>query len=647
MPRDLSGNYTLPLGNPVVDGTIIDVGWANPTMSDIATQLNNVLTRDNLLGPTDPFEFQDGSEAAPGATFAAQLGTGMYRSGSLLGFSYNGTRRFAVGSTGSFAVGAAPDASMSFRLGKDVTGNATTYAICSNGVVQSDVTTLYRGILSEISTVASAFTLAEARLFDGSVNSLGAGSSVTLLSAFYGGVASGTGRWNHYNAGTASNYFNGTTYIGTPIDTPISSGTSAKFQLSTTSLQVAAFSRYSNDATGAVFALGKSRSAAIGSFTVVQNGDVLGDIRFAGSDGTDLQTWGASIQAIVNGTPGANDLPTALVFSTTPDGSASPTQRLYITPSGHVLPATDNTYTLGDVSFKWSNIHSTIFTGALTGNVTGNVSGTAANVTGIVAVANGGTGQTTLAFLRNYLAGLDMSTAGSSATFSVAAGVAADSANAFIMQLAATSKTTSSWAVGSASGGLDTGAIANNTWYHVYVIRRPDTGVVDVVFSTNASVPTLPANYTQYRRIGSLRTNGSAQWTKFHQFGSVFYLDAAVESLNTANPGSAAISVTMFTPLGVVVKAKATLRGILLSTTGITLSNMSLTPLSVADVLPADEAQVVLNSLAPTFSNFASDQVEVLTNTSSQIRSRVSNSDAGVTIIVDTVGWTDYRGAQL
>ena len=34
------------------------------------------------------------------------------------------------------------------------------------------------------------------------------------------------------------------------------------------------------------------------------------------------------------------------------------------------------------------------FKGALTGNVTGNVSGTAANVTGTVAVANGGTGQT-------------------------------------------------------------------------------------------------------------------------------------------------------------------------------------------------------------------------------------------------------------
>lgn len=51
MPRDVAGNYTLPSGNPVVSGNVIDTGWANPTMSDIAVQLNNVITRDSRLGP--------------------------------------------------------------------------------------------------------------------------------------------------------------------------------------------------------------------------------------------------------------------------------------------------------------------------------------------------------------------------------------------------------------------------------------------------------------------------------------------------------------------------------------------------------------------------------------------------------------------
>ena len=43
---------------------------------------------------------------------------------------------------------------------------------------------------------------------------------------------------------------------------------------------------------------------------------------------------------------------------------------------------------------------------------------------------------------------------------------------------AAISKTTSAWAVGTGNGALDTGTIANSTWYHVYVIERTDTGAL-------------------------------------------------------------------------------------------------------------------------------------------------------------------------
>jgi microcystin-dependent protein len=79
MPRDASGNYTLPLGNPVEGGTTIDVNWANPTMEDIATQLNNVFTRDGLLGPLDKFKLIDGTQAAPALTFNSELGLGLFR----------------------------------------------------------------------------------------------------------------------------------------------------------------------------------------------------------------------------------------------------------------------------------------------------------------------------------------------------------------------------------------------------------------------------------------------------------------------------------------------------------------------------------------------------------------------------------------
>jgi hypothetical protein len=92
---------------------------------------------------------------------------------------------------------------------------------------------------------------------------------------------------------------------------------------------------FSNTDDGGELVLGKSRSATIGSHTVVQNNDFLGRIFFNGSDGSAYRV-GARIDCQVDGTPGANDLPSRLVFSTTADGASSPTERLRITSAGQV-----------------------------------------------------------------------------------------------------------------------------------------------------------------------------------------------------------------------------------------------------------------------------------------------------------------------
>lgn len=101
MPRDISGNYTLPVGNPVVSGTIIDVAWANPTMSDIATQLNNVILRDGVLPATNPIKFANGTASAPSITFNSDPAMGFYRIGTnILGVATAGTERFRVDASG-------------------------------------------------------------------------------------------------------------------------------------------------------------------------------------------------------------------------------------------------------------------------------------------------------------------------------------------------------------------------------------------------------------------------------------------------------------------------------------------------------------------------------------------------------------------
>ena len=85
----------------------------------------------------------------------------------------------------------------------------------------------------------------------------------------------------------------------------------------------------SSNAEGTYIVLGKARSAALNSKAVVQSGDTLGAIVFEGADGTTMQR-SADIRCVVDGTPGANDMPGRLVFSTTPDSGSSPTAGLIL-----------------------------------------------------------------------------------------------------------------------------------------------------------------------------------------------------------------------------------------------------------------------------------------------------------------------------
>lgn len=89
-----------------------------------------------------------------------------------------------------------------------------------------------------------------------------------------------------------------------------------------------AFSVTSADAVGAYLNFQKTRTAS-----VVQNNDVLGNVVFRGFDGTQ-QINAAQISSQVDGTPGTNDMPGRLVFSTTADGAASSTERMRIASNG-------------------------------------------------------------------------------------------------------------------------------------------------------------------------------------------------------------------------------------------------------------------------------------------------------------------------
>jgi hypothetical protein len=55
--------------------------------------------------------------------------------------------------------------------------------------------------------------------------------------------------------------------------------------------------------------------------------------------------------------------------------------------------------------------------------------------------------------------------------------------------------------------GLDVGASVGNTWYAVHVIDGPTVATAGLL-SLSPTAPTLPANYTVFRRVGWVRTSG-------------------------------------------------------------------------------------------------------------------------------------------
>ena len=95
--------------------------------------------------------------------------------------------------------------------------------------------------------------------------------------------------------------------------------------------------------------LGRSGAATLGSNAAVVNGSRLGTLTFHGADGTSF-IEAATVGGEVDGTPGTNDMPGRLVFSTTADGAASPTERLRITSAGLVGIGTSSPGAKLDVS---------------------------------------------------------------------------------------------------------------------------------------------------------------------------------------------------------------------------------------------------------------------------------------------------------
>lgn len=284
---------------------------------------------------------------------------------------------------------------------------------------------------------------------------------------------------------------------------------------------------------------------------------------------------------------------------------------------------------------------------ALVSQTAAGVSATASATSATNAANSAITAQNAALSARGYIGGLTLSNDGGAPNtkLDIAAGTCIDSTNATNITLGAFTKTTAgSWAAGTGNNGMGQGlTIANSTWYHVFAIIN--AGTPDVYFDTSVSAANKPASTTAFRRIGSFKTNGSAQIIAFSQRGNRFdWGTPVVEFTGTPGVTTAVTQTLVGIPLGVAVEA------ILSGSIGdnaATNPGIYISSLLQADVAANGASAITAEIGAPpavtALAAFAG--IRIVTNTSQQIRRRINSTTTAVNIICD--GYVDPRGTDL
>jgi hypothetical protein len=168
----------------------------------------------------------------------------------------------------------------------------------------------------------------------------------------------------------------------------------------------------------------------------------------------------------------------------------------------------------------------------------------------------------------------------------------------------------------------------------MWLIKRPDTLVVDVLFSASFSAPTMPANYTLKRYIGAIHRSSAAIRAFKHVMGDLFIWNAIIKDIDSVSYGSG--SRTLATLTVPPRRVEAWVQANSDDTDG------DVAYLSSPDA--SDEAASIVTNgqvLANTTGGRIAAELWIPTNASSQIGIRGSGT---ITVEVNTKGYRDNLG---
>lgn len=145
------------------------------------------------------------------------------------------------------------------------------------------------------------------------------------------------------------------------------SNTTSRLQINdSTTNAVGSFNTFSTTSTSQPgIHFNRSNNNTLAGAGLVTSGFRLGQINWSGNDGTNFID-AAFIRAEIDGTTGTNDMPTRLVIAITPDGSATPSERLRIENTGRIFASSAIHRALGSTQDTTSTTTAYIESGSFT-----------------------------------------------------------------------------------------------------------------------------------------------------------------------------------------------------------------------------------------------------------------------------------------